>query len=65
MTNLTILSIYLSIGLVLYLLSMLFKDEEDDKLLALIPISHRVLLVMLFSVIWLPAVIYNIVERKK
>lgn len=65
MANLTILSIYLSIGLVLYLLSMLFKDEEDDKLLALIPISHRVLLVMLFSVMWLPAVIYNIVERKK
>lgn len=64
MANLTILNIYLSIGLVLYLLSMLFKDEEDDKLLALIPISHRVLLVMLFSVMWLPAVIYSIVERK-
>lgn len=64
MANLTILSIYLSIGLVLYLLSMLFKDEEDDKLLALIPISHRVLLVMLFSIMWLPAVVYSIVERK-
>lgn len=64
MANLTILSIYLSIGLVLYLLSMLFKDEEDDKLLALIPISHQVLLVILFSIMWLPAVIYNIVERK-
>lgn len=64
MANLTILSIYLSIGLVLYLLSMLFKDEEDDKLLALIPISHRVLLVMLFSIMWLPAIVYSIVERK-
>ena len=64
MANLTLLSIYLSIGLVLYLLSMLFKDEEDDKLLALIPISHRVLLVMLFSIMWLPAVVYSIVERK-
>lgn len=64
MANLTILSIYLSIGLVLYLLSMLFKDEEDDKLLALIPISHRVLLVILFSIMWLPAVVYSIIERK-
>lgn len=64
MTNLTILNIYLSIGLVLYLLSMLFKDEEDDKLLALIPISHRVLLVILFSIMWLPAVVYSIIERK-
>lgn len=64
MANLTILNIYLSIGLVLYLLSMLFKDEEDDKLLVLIPISHRVLLVMLFSIMWLPAVVYSIVERK-
>lgn len=64
MANLTILNIYLSIGLVLYLLSVLFKDEEDDKLLALIPISHRVLLVMLFSIMWLPAVVYSIIERK-
>lgn len=64
MANLTILNIYLSIGLVLYLLSMLFKDEEDDKLLALIPMSHRVLLVMLFSIMWLPAVVYSIIERK-